>query len=51
MWNAMSMKEAVKQWETHHQQKITSAVEIKLTGICPSLDKMDTVMLSFIACE
>ena len=47
----MSMKEAVKQWETHHQQKITSAVEIKLTGICPSLDKMDTVMLSFIACE
>ena len=51
MWNAMSMKEAVKQWETQNQQKISAAVEIKLTGICPSLDKMDTVMLTFTACE
>ncbi|XP_057367881.1 dynein axonemal light chain 1-like [Daphnia carinata] len=51
MWNAMSMKEAVKQWEAHTQQKISTAVEIKLIGICPSLDKMDTVMLSFITCE
>lgn len=47
----MSMKEAVKQWEVQTQQKISSATEIKLIGICPALDKMDTVMLSFIACE
>lgn len=47
----MSMKEAVKQWEAHNKQKISTAAEIKLIGICPSLDKMDTIMLSFVNCE
>ena len=51
MWHAMSMKEAVKQWESQNRQKISQAVEIKLTGICPALDKMDTIMLSFVSCE
>lgn len=45
------MKEAVKQWEAQNKQKISQATEIKLTGICPALDKMDTIMLSFVNCE
>ena len=45
------MKEAIKQWELKNEQKISQAVEIKLNGILPPLDKMDASVLYFHHCE
>ena len=45
------MKDAVKQWEKKTGEKVATAVEIKLNGIFPQLERMDPVIATFSCCE
>ena len=46
-----SIREALRQWEEDSGQKSHEAIEIKLIGIHPPIDKMDASLQTLTMCE
>ncbi|XP_037084240.1 dynein light chain 1, axonemal-like [Pollicipes pollicipes] len=51
MSKGTSIKDALKQWEEKTGQKASEATEIKLIGIFPSIEKMDSALNQLALCE
>lgn len=47
----MNTKEALRQWEENTGEKVDEAKEVKLIGLQPPIEKLDTSLQALVACE
>ncbi|XP_042205370.1 dynein axonemal light chain 1-like isoform X2 [Homarus americanus] len=46
-----TIREALRQWEENTGEKATEAVEVKLIGIYPPIEKLDNALQTLVNCE
>lgn len=51
MSKGTSVKDAIKQWEEKTGQRASEATEVKLIGLFPSIEKMDSGLSQLVLCE
>lgn len=46
-----SLREALKQWEENTGEKAAEALEVKLIGVQPPIEKLDATLQVLVNCE